>query len=235
LLNLVRIIPLHIFKMSKDIEEKRLKKDKKEKKEKRAEADGVSKSKKDKKSKKSKDDVEMADALEAELEKEPEVSMVNVVNSDDEPRGALVPFAFPLADQDKEVKKILKTVKKSAKSKTLRRGVKEVVKALRKSAAAGAGSSLSDPSAIVVIAADISPMDVIAHIPVLCEDHNVPYIYIKSRAQLGEASATKRPTSVVMIGKDRMGKKAGEGDEEFGEAYGELVKVVAKAAKTVRK
>jgi len=235
LLNLVRIIPLHIFKMSKDIEEKRLKKDKKEKKEKRAEADGVSKSKKDKKSKKSKGDVEMVDALEAELEKEPEVSMVNVVNSDDEPRGALVPFAFPLADQDKEVKKILKTVKKSAKSKTLRRGVKEVVKALRKSAAAGAGSSLSDPSAIVVIAADISPMDVIAHIPVLCEDHNVPYIYIKSRAQLGEASATKRPTSVVMIGKDRMGKKAGEGDEEFGEAYSELVKVVAKAAKSVRK
>ena len=56
-------------------------------------------------------------------------------------------------------------------------------------------------------------MDVIAHIPVLCEDHNVPYIYIKSRAQLGEASATKRPTSVVMIGKERMGKKAGEGDE----------------------
>jgi len=221
--------------MSKDIEEKRLKK---EKKEKRAEKDGVSKSKKDKKDKKSKGDVEMVDALEAELEKEPEVSMVNVVNGasgDDEPRGALVPFAFPLADNDKEVKKILKTVKKSAKSKTLRRGVKEVVKALRKSAAAGAGSTLTNPSAIVVIAADISPMDVIAHIPVLCEDHNVPYIYIKSRAQLGEASATKRPTSVVMIGKDKMGKKAGEGDDEFVEAYGELVKVVGKASKTVRK
>lgn len=98
--------------MSKDIEEKKLKK---EKKEKRAEKDGVSKSKKDKKEKKVKGDVEMADALEAELEKEPDVSMVNVVDGasgDDEPRGALVPFAFPLADNDKEVKKILKTVKK---------------------------------------------------------------------------------------------------------------------------
>ena len=97
--------------MSKDIEEKRLKKekkDKKEKKEKRAETDGVSKSKKDKKEKKVKGDVEMVDALEAELEKEPEVSMVNVVDGSDEPRGALVPFAFPLADNDKEVKKILK-------------------------------------------------------------------------------------------------------------------------------
>lgn len=101
--------------MSKDIEEKKLKKEKKDKKEKRAEKDGVTKSKKDKKEKKIKGDVEMTDALEAELEKEPEVSMVNVVDGasgDDEPRGALVPFAFPLADNDKEVKKILKTVKK---------------------------------------------------------------------------------------------------------------------------
>ncbi|KAF1943772.1 L30e-like protein [Clathrospora elynae] len=228
--------------MAKEIEEKKLrkeKKDKKEKKEKRAETDGVSKSKKDKKDKKISVDVDMVDALEAELEKAPEVSLVKVVNGegDHEPRGALVPFAFPLADNDKEVKKILKTVKKSAKTKTLRRGVKEVVKALRKSVASGPGaSSLTDPTAIVVIAADISPMDVIAHIPVLCEDHNVPYIYIKSRAQLGEASATKRPTSVVMIGKEKSGKKGKEGDdEEFVEAYGELVKLVGKASKTVRK
>ena len=56
-------------------------------------------------------DVDMADALEVELEKAPEDSMVRVVDSE-EPRGALVPFAFPLADNDKEVKKILKTVKK---------------------------------------------------------------------------------------------------------------------------
>jgi len=98
--------------MGKDIEEKKLKKekkDKKEKKEKRAESDGVSKSKKDKKEKKA--DVDMVDALEAELEKEPEVSILNVVDGD-EPRGALVPFAFPLSDESKEVKKILKAVKK---------------------------------------------------------------------------------------------------------------------------
>lgn len=96
---------------------------------------------------------------------------------------------------------------------------------------------MTDPSAIVVIAADISPMDVISHIPVLCEDHNVPYIYIKSRAQLGEASATKRPTSVVMIAKDRTGKKTGkdEDDAEFKETYAELAKVVSKASKSVRK
>jgi hypothetical protein len=99
---------LNSYTMAKDIKEK------KEKKEKRAEVDGVKKSKKDKKEKKSKGDVEMADALEAELEKAPEVSQVKVVDGEegDEPRGALVPFALPLADDTKEVKKILKTVKK---------------------------------------------------------------------------------------------------------------------------
>jgi H/ACA ribonucleoprotein complex subunit 2 len=125
----------------------------------------------------------------------------------------------------------------AAKTKTLRRGVKEVVKALRKSSASTPNPS--DPPAIVVIAADISPMDVISHIPVLCEDHGIPYIYIKSRAQLGEASATKRPTSVVMISKERTTKSSkdvkDEDVEEFKEVFAELQRVVAKAGKSVRK
>jgi H/ACA ribonucleoprotein complex subunit 2 len=82
-------------------------------------------------------------------------------------------------------------------------------------------------------------MDVISHIPVLCEDHSVPYIYIKSRAQLGEASATKRPTSVVMVSKDRTTKSKkdvkDEDAEEFTEAFAELQKLVAKASKSVKK
>jgi len=58
---------------------------------------------------------------------------------------------------------------------------------------------------IVVIAADISPIDVLSHLPILCEDKQVPYIYVKSRAEVGEACKTKRPTSCVLIatpGKD---------------------------------
>ena len=82
-------------------------------------------------------------------------------------------------------------------------------------------------------------MDVISHIPVLCEDHSIPYIYIKSRAQLGEASATKRPTSVVMVSKERTTKSKkdvkDEDVEEFKEVYGELQKLVSKAGMTVRK
>lgn len=128
----------------------------------------------------------------------------------------------------------------AAKHKTLKRGVKEVVKAVRKSSTNLPASSLNeDPSAVVVIAADISPMDVISHIPVLCEEHNIPYIFVTSRAELGAAGNTKRPTSVVMICKDRGSKKASddkaEDEADYKEAYDSVVKAVIKASKGVRR
>lgn len=88
-------------------------------------------------------------------------------------------------------------------------------------------------------------MDVISHLPVLCEDHNVPYVYVQSRAELGAASSTKRPTSVVMLMRERGGKKGkaagekdGDGDEEaereYAEAFADLVKMVQKASRSVK-
>ena len=52
---------------------------------------------------------------------------------------------------------------------------------------------------LVIIAADVNPVDVISHLPVHCENHGCPYIYIRSRLMLGAAAATKRPTSVVLL------------------------------------
>jgi len=207
------------------------KKEKKEKKEKRSEVDGVKKPKKEKKSKLNDDNI----AAAFEEASNPTETVVATEETKDvvvRPIGALVPFANPLAD-DKVTKKVLKSVKKAAKNKTLKRGVKEVVKALRKSPG-GAGNT-SIPG-VVILAADISPMDVISHIPVLCEDHNVPYIFVTSRAELGAAGNTKRPTSVVMVSESRQGKKAEvkEGEEDFADVYKELVKVVEKEARSVR-
>lgn len=122
-----------------------------------------------------------------------------------------------------------------AKNKCLKRGVKEVVKALRKSPATTAGS-LTPSNGLVILAADISPMDVISHIPVLCEDHGIPYIFVSSRAELGAAGATKRPTSVVMVmpraGTGKKGKDVAP-EEGFKEAYDDAVKLVETAQKSV--
>jgi len=220
--------------MSKDKSEKR---DKKEKKEKRSESDGVKKSsKKDKKSKLSGENIAAA-VEEATKQQATPAADTNALAKKGGAgevviQGALVPFANPLADE-KVTKKVLKSVKKAAKNKTLKRGVKEVVKALRKSPP---GAATGIPG-VVILAADISPMDVISHIPVLCEDHNVPYIFVNSRAELGAAGNTKRPTSVVMVSEARVGAKKAEkieGEEEFKEVYQDLVKVVEKESRNVR-
>lgn len=31
------------------------------------------------------------------------------------------------------------------------------------------------------MAGDISPIDVLTHIPIVCEDHQIPYIYVPSK------------------------------------------------------
>ena len=38
---------------------------------------------------------------------------------------------------------------------------------------------------LCVFAADVSPVDVLSHLPVQCESNNIPYIFIRSRLELG--------------------------------------------------
>ena len=148
--------------------------------------------------------------------------------------GVLSAIAQPLAGK-KLTKKLHKVVKKAAASKILKRGVKEVVKALRKSekfkgcvgiplllaSHVPACLRLSPPPSthtslpyrsLCIIAGDISPLDVISHLPVLCEDHSVPYVFVASKVGLGGAASTKRPTSCVLI---PAGAKPGKGGEAW--------------------
>jgi len=123
-------------------------------------------------------------------------------------------IASPMANK-KLVKKCLKLVKKAASTKSVRRGVKEVVKAIRKG-----------EKGLLFIAANITPIDVISHLPVLCEENHLPYIYVPSKEELGMAGATKRPTSCLLVQlKDK--------NAEHREAYEEVEKEVRKVAVTV--
>lgn len=101
--------------------------------------------------------------------------------------GTISPVANPLANV-KLTKKILKTIKKSVKAKKLCRGVKEVVKCVRKG-----------QKGIVILAGDVSPMDVLSHIPILAEEASISYIFVPSKGELGIASNTRRPTSCLML------------------------------------
>ncbi|KAI9593133.1 L30e-like protein [Syncephalis fuscata] len=125
------------------------------------------------------------------------------------------PIAHPLAE-DKLNKKLLKTVKKAAKQRHVKRGVREVVKALRKG-----------EKGVVILAGDISPIDVISHLPVLCEDNSIPYCFVPSKEDLGTAGRTKRPTSCVMIVPGGGGRKS-EDTSEYQESFDECKKALVK-------
>mmetsp|Transcript_22673 Transcript_22673/g.30654 ORF Transcript_22673/g.30654 Transcript_22673/m.30654 type:complete len:143 (+) Transcript_22673:105-533(+) len=109
-------------------------------------------------------------------------------DKEEEPKSLYVsPLAQPLVT-DKLLARGLKLLKKAVSEKKTKRGVPECTKALRKG-----------QKGIVFLAGDIFPMDVFAHVPVLCEEKGVYYCYVSSRHVLGGACQTKRPISLVMV------------------------------------
>eukprot|EP01133_Synstelium_polycarpum_P010756 gene10756-12526_t len=118
-------------------------------------------------------------------------------DSESKPTLYLSPISSPLAS-DKLTSKLLKLVSKASKDKKVRRGVKEVVKCVRKAPK----EAKANRNKICIIAGDVSPIDVISHIPIMLEEKNIKYIYVPSKEALGTASATKRPTSITLVDLD---------------------------------
>ncbi|KAF5207212.1 H/ACA ribonucleoprotein complex subunit 2-like protein [Thalictrum thalictroides] len=129
---------------------------------------------------------------------------------------ALAPIAKPLAGK-KLSKRTLKLVRKAAESKCLKRGVKEVVKSIRRG-----------NKGLCIIAGNISPIDVITHVPILCEEADIPYVYVTSKEDLATAGATKRPTCCVLVlTEPTKGKLAQEEQEKLKADYTQVVSDVS--------
>ncbi len=70
----------------------------------------------------------------------------------------------------------------------LRKGTNEVTKLVER------GEAL-----MVVMAEDVSPPEILMHMPALCEERNVPYAYVPSKAELGNACGLEKPTAAIAI------------------------------------
>ena len=44
-----------------------------------------------------------------------------------------------------------------------------------------------------MLAADAEPLEILLHLPLLCEDKNVPYVFVPSKIALGRACGVSRP------------------------------------------
>lgn len=74
-------------------------------------------------------------------------------------------------------------------------------------------------SSLVVLAGDVSPIDVLSHLPVFCEENTIPYVFVPSKSDLGMASSTKRPTCCILV-------TTPPKDSEYEPYYTEAVKKV---------
>ncbi len=54
-------------------------------------------------------------------------------------------------------------------------------------------------AAMVIMATDVEPPEILAHMPALCEERNVPYIYVPSKAELGNATGLEKPTASIAV------------------------------------
>ena len=88
--------------------------------------------------------------------------------------------AFPLAPPDLTLK-ILQLIEQTNSYKQLKRGANEATKSLNRGQAE-----------FIVMAADCDPLEIILHLPLLCEDKNVPYVFIQSKEALGRACGVSR-------------------------------------------
>jgi len=52
---------------------------------------------------------------------------------------------------------------------------------------------------LVVVAADTNPIEIVAHLPMLCEEKKIPFVWVPTKADLGAAAGLPVGTSAVAV------------------------------------
>ncbi|MCX8195967.1 MAG: 50S ribosomal protein L7Ae [Acidilobaceae archaeon] len=84
--------------------------------------------------------------------------------------------------------KVYQAVSKARESGKIKKGVNETTKAAERGLAK-----------LVVIAVDVDPPEIVMHLPFLCEEKKIPYVYVPSKKRLGEVAGIEVQASSVAI------------------------------------
>ncbi len=106
------------------------------------------------------------------------------------------------------VNQIYEVVERARDTGKVKKGVNEATKQVERRQAK-----------LVVMAEDVSPEEILVHMPLLCEDRDVPYLYVPSKEELGAASGLMVSTAAVAI------TDLGEGEEMTGEILEKIGKI----------
>ena len=116
------------------------------------------------------------------------------------PKAFFVNFEVSKEDADKA----LQLVQVARDTGKIRKGTNESTKAVERGIAK-----------LVVIAEDVEPPQIVAHLPIICEERKIPYLFVPSKIELGKSCGIDVGSAAVSI------VEAGEGNA----ALSELVKI----------
>ncbi len=85
-------------------------------------------------------------------------------------------------------KKALEALEIAKDTGRIKKGINEATKSIERGIAR-----------LVLVAEDVEPQEVIMYLPGLCDDKKAPYIFVKSKTDLGNAAGIERPTAAVAI------------------------------------
>jgi large subunit ribosomal protein L7Ae len=89
---------------------------------------------------------------------------------------------------DELTDKIYEAIETAKATGKIKKGTNEVTKAIEK-----------EEAKLVVTAKDVSPPEIIMHIPLLCEEKGIPHVQVPSKEELGAAAGIEKPTSSIAI------------------------------------
>lgn len=100
-------------------------------------------------------------------------------------------------------------LKIAAESGKIRKGTNEATKAIERGRAK-----------LVLVAEDVEPPEIVAHIPMLCDERKAPYVYVPEKRRLGEAAGLMVGSAAAAI------EEPGEGSELVDEIVTKLKEIV---------
>lgn len=87
------------------------------------------------------------------------------------------PFYVKFEVPEDLVDKVYEAVSKARETGKIKKGTNETTKACERGIAK-----------LVIIAEDVDPPEIVAHLPILCDEKKIPYVYVPSKKKLGEAA-----------------------------------------------
>ncbi len=84
--------------------------------------------------------------------------------------------------------KALQLVQVASETGKIRVGTNEVTK-----------SSERGEAKLVVMAEDVDPVEILVHIPMLCEEKRIPYLYVPKKQRLGQSAGLSKSAASVAV------------------------------------